>query len=75
MDKDWYEILTHGDPIWNTYAFRHVTVASHDAPELSILGICYSKYPSGPSLFVLADTAGQLTGVPGHYGLKSCEPV
>jgi hypothetical protein len=40
----------------------------------SLLGRCYSGYRGGPSLFLLADAAGELFG-PGFYGLESCRAL
>ena len=67
--------LTTPDATWKPYAFDRVTVATSDGVPVSIIGKCYSKYSSGPSLFMLADAAAELTETSGHYGLKSCRKL
>jgi len=62
------------------YAFDRVTVCGRLAgetgsrPLFSIVGKCYSEYPSGPSFFEVVDAAGELLGE-GWYGLESCRAL
>ena len=66
--------LTTPDPIWRPYTFDRVTVSTSRGPLLSLLGKCYSRYRSGPSLLSLADAACEIAG-PGWYGLFSARYV
>ena len=71
MTSDPYGWLTryyYGRP----YAFDRVTISTRDGVPCSLLGVCYSEYPSGPNLSMLAAAAAQVTGVGGYYGLASC---
>ena len=57
--------LTTPDQIWRPYTHEHVTVRACYGNngyrvDLSLLGRCYSEYPSGPNMLVLADATAEL---------------
>lgn len=66
------ENLQRRAPISRPYAFDRVEVSG--PVPFSILGVCWSQYASGPSLFMLADAAFELTGIHGFYGFTSARP-
>ena len=59
--------------MYRPYTFDHVEVSTNGG-GFCIIGKCYSEYLGGPSLFELADAAGELTG-PGYYGLRQCRYI
>jgi hypothetical protein len=72
---DW---LQTGDRVDRDKAFDRVEVTGMtmrgDRVSCSLLGVCYSRYGSGPGLVELADAVGELFG-PGVYGWASCRRV
>jgi len=65
---EWLQLAS----IYSPYAFDRVTVTEHGRPVVSLLGRCWSTYPSGPNLLTLADAAGEVLGRAGYFGLHSC---
>lgn len=73
MNVKHLQALTTPSPIWLPYVFDHVTISEDGKPVVSILGLCHSDYSSGPSLFMLADAAGELLNKrDSYFGLVSC---
>ena len=68
---EYAKAMITADPIWRPYLFDRVTVSTSDAPPFSFVGVVHGAYRSGPSLFLLADAAAEITGCAGHYGLES----
>lgn len=72
--------LRRYDPIWREHAFDRVTVngyvpkMAYHGPLFSFIGNVYSQYRSGPSLFDVADAAGEIFGG-GMFGIESCRYV
>lgn len=67
-----YNAITKHDPIWRPYQFRRVQVTTRKVSDgstisFSILSDCYSKYRSGPDLFVLADAVTEILAVHGFF--------
>lgn len=62
------------DAIWKPYAFDRVTVAFNGQPQFSIIGPCFSEYPSGPNLSELADASAEISPLP-SFGLHSCRSL
>jgi len=65
--------------IFRPYAFDRVEIDGKTLDRsreirFSLLGVCWSEYASGPSLFMLADAAAEVAGIAGWYGLKSARP-
>jgi len=75
---EWLEHLQKPGMLHAPYAFDRVevtgTTTGGEPISMSILGVCYSEFASGPNLWVLANaTAAQVGG--GMYGLRSCRPL
>lgn len=62
--------------VFHWYAFDRVTVRKDGAPLLSLLGICFSEFTSGPNLRELTEVAADFCeDREGWYGLDSCRPL
>ena len=46
-----------------------------ESVSFSLLGAWHCQYASGPSLFALADMAGEILGIRGFYGLGTARRI
>lgn len=77
----WYNMLHTFCPIWRANGFRNVVAyyldASFRKQLVTIPGVCYSEYSSGPSMTMLANAVAEMVRSPDviMVGLESCEPL